>query len=91
MEGRINADAQMAVHLLGIHTAHAGTNDDIGLLGNHKLLQHGQSLLGLNGDIGRNDLGRGQHFPKQLHRARSSGRGEAVEIYDFHQTINYEL
>ena len=59
MEGRIDADAQMAVHLLGVHAAHAGADDDIGLLSSHESMQHGQGLLGVYRDVGRNDLSRG--------------------------------
>ena len=61
-EGGVDADAQVAVHLGGIHAPHARTQNDVGLLALHQVGEEGQRLEGVNGDVGRDDLGRGQHL-----------------------------
>ena len=85
VQGWIDADAHEAAHLLGIHASHAGADDDVGLLIGTELLQIGQGIHRVNGDVGRYHLILGQEVAQVFHRAAGPGGTKAVKIDDFHE------
>ena len=62
LEGRVDKDAVVAVEHLGIHAAHRGADDEIGMFFVAGLPQEAERLLRTDGEVWRNDCGIGEHL-----------------------------
>jgi len=84
VEGGVDTDLAEAEHLLGIHTTHAGADDEVGLLAGTQLTQERKCLQRIHWDVGGYNRIVGQEQTQVLHRATGSTGTKAMEIDNFH-------
>ena len=70
IEGRIDANLAVTVHLLGIHPAHRSTDNQVRLLRSDQRLQKRQRLHRVHRNVRRQHLHFGQHRAEHLRRPR---------------------
>ena len=80
-QGGVHEYSVVPMQLLGIHSSHRRSYDEVGLFALCHLAQHGNSLVRVNGDIVRNDSCRRQHRAYSGHRSAACRRAEAVNIH----------
>ena len=81
-QGRVDTNAVKAPQLFGVHAAHRGSDDEVGVLLVADIVQQGDGLSGMNGDIGGDDVSLRHHLPQAGDGARLTAGGEAVTIQD---------
>ena len=83
LESGVNQDAVNTSKHLGIHAAHRGSNDEVGLFDVACLPKKCQGLGRMQRQIGRNDCGLGHKCAQKRYRSRLPRRSEAVNVHYF--------
>ena len=81
LEGRIHQNAVVTREHLGIHAAHGGTYDEVGLMALAQLLQQVYRLGGMHWQVFGHDVRLGQQLPEHGYRARLARRHKAVDVH----------
>ena len=81
-EGRIDEDTVKSVEHLGIHAAHGGADDEVGLFLLAELPEERHRLFRTDGKVGGDDGGIGHHLTDSGDCARLAAAAKAVDIHD---------
>ena len=80
-KSRVYENPVKTMQLLGIHSSHRCSYDEVGLLALYHRAKHGKSFVRVNGNIVCNNCCRGQHGAYPRYRSTICRRCEAVNIH----------